>query len=177
VAFSHRRAAWLTQMRRREQFSMRKIEILAVAEARSASGVFPIISDFEGYERQCHAVRKVVFTERTKDRSISKWEVNFRQGIMRWTEVDVFDPENFSIHFEQIEGDAKCFSGVWSLSDSEGGCQIRLIASFDMGVPSISDIIEPIAERALEENIESILQGLLGNVRIISSPRLTAGSS
>jgi ribosome-associated toxin RatA of RatAB toxin-antitoxin module len=150
---------------------MRTIEIVAVAEARTARGVFPIISDFERYQEQCQAVRRVIITEKTQDRSVSKWEVNFRQGIMRWTEVDVFDDEKFSIHFEQIEGDAKHFSGAWLLSDSNAGCEIRFIASFDMGVPSISDIIEPIAERALEENVESILRGLLGGqVEIVSRP-------
>jgi ribosome-associated toxin RatA of RatAB toxin-antitoxin module len=148
---------------------VRTIEIVAVVGARTAAEVFPIIADFERYQHQCHAVRSVIFTECNADRRISEWEVNFRQGIMRWTEVDVFDLENLSIRFDQIEGDAKHFSGAWQLSDKATGCQVRFLASFDMGVPSISDIIEPIAERALEENIESILNGLLGGgVDIVS---------
>jgi ribosome-associated toxin RatA of RatAB toxin-antitoxin module len=142
---------------------MRTIEIQAIAGARTAAEIFPVISDFERYQNQCDAVRSVIFTEKSTDRSVSKWEVNFRQGIMRWTELDVFDLDTFSIRFEQIEGDAKHFSGAWLLSDSKAGCVIRFVASFDMGVPSISDIIEPIAERALQENIESILRGLLGD--------------
>lgn len=149
---------------------MRTIEILGLVKARSASSVFPILSDFESYQNQCQAVRSVIFTEKDKERSVSKWEVNFRQGIMRWTEVDTFDAEQFSIHFQQIEGDAKSFSGAWLLSDTAGGCQIRFVASFDMGVPSISDIIEPIAEKALIENVESILHGLLGKIEIVSRP-------
>ncbi len=157
---------------------MRTLDIVAVAEGRTASEVFPIISDFEQYQKQCDAVRSVIFTEKTKDRSVSKWEVNFRQGIMRWTEVDVFDVDKLAIHFEQIEGDAKYFSGTWELSDTNAGCQIRFVASFDMGVPSISDIIEPIAERALEENVESILRGLLGGrVEFVSRPRSQCLSS
>jgi ribosome-associated toxin RatA of RatAB toxin-antitoxin module len=134
--------------------------------------VFPLLSDFERYQDQCEAVRSVTFTERNGNHSISEWEVNFRQGIMRWTERDVFDLDGLAIRFEQIEGDAKHFSGVWYLSDTADGCAIRFNADFDMGVPSISDIIEPIAERALQENIESILHGLLGDgVRIVSRSR------
>ena len=148
---------------------MQTIEIVAIAEARKAIDVFPVLSDFECYQNQCEAVRKVVFIEKSRDKSVSKWEVNFRQGIMRWTEIDFFDEDSLSIRFEQIEGDAKSFSGAWILSDGELGCSIRFVASFDMGVPSIRDIIEPIAERALRENVESILRGLLGtNIEFIS---------
>jgi hypothetical protein len=87
---------------------------------------------------------------------------------MRWTESDIFDIDKLAIHFEQVEGDAKSFTGAWLLSDSGTGCEVRFVASFDMGVPSIADIIEPIAERALRENVESILRGLLGDVQIVS---------
>ena len=94
---------------------------------------------------------------------MSQWEVNFRQGILRWTEEDFFDPLTYSIQFRQIEGDAEHFSGSWLLSDTDEGCLICFAADFDMGIPSLSDIIEPIAEQALQENIRSILQGLLGD--------------
>jgi ribosome-associated toxin RatA of RatAB toxin-antitoxin module len=147
---------------------VRTIEIEAIAPAYTAAAVFPLLSDFERYQEQCKAVRSVTFTEKNGNHSVSEWEVNFRQGIMRWTERDVFDLDGLAISFEQIEGDAKHFAGVWYLADTAAGCQIRFNAEFDMGVPSISDIIEPIAENALRENIESILQGLLGDgVRIV----------
>ena len=151
---------------------MRNVELEAIAPSRVALDVFPLLSDFERYQDQCDAVRKVTFTERNGHHSVSEWEVNFRQGIMRWTERDVFDLDRMTIHFEQIEGDAKHFSGVWALADTTEGCSISFNAEFDMGVPSINDIIEPIAEHALQENIESILQGLLGEeVRIVSKSR------
>jgi len=150
---------------------MRTIEIQAIAESRKAADVFAVLADFEQYQHQCGAVRSVVFSERGEERSVSKWEVNFRQGIMRWTEIDHFDLDDHSIRFEQLEGDAKSFSGAWLMSDVNNGCLIRFVASFDMGVPSLNEVIEPIAERALEENIESILRGLLGTkLQIVSKP-------
>jgi ribosome-associated toxin RatA of RatAB toxin-antitoxin module len=150
---------------------MRSIEVQALAATRTAAEVFPLLSGFEEYQHQCTAVRSVVFKERGDERSVSEWEVNFRQGIMRWTELDVFDLDALAIRFEQIEGDAKHFSGAWLLDDVDSGCMIRFTAQFDMGVPSISDIIEPIAERALQENVESILRGLFGGqIAIIAKP-------
>ena len=148
---------------------MRHVEIEAVAGSRTAADIYPLLCDFERYQYECEAVRTVTITGESEGHAVSEWEVNFRQGILRWTEEDFFDPEAFTIRFEQTEGDAEHFSGAWLMFDTEDGCLIRFIADFDMGVPSISDIIEPIAEQALRENIHSILDGMLeGQVAIVS---------
>ena len=45
---------------------------------------------------------------------------------------------------------------------------LRFAASFDMGIPALSSIIDPIAEQALRENIVAIIKGLFGlNVEIL----------
>ena len=149
---------------------MRHIEVQANAVGRTAAEVYRIICDFERYQEYSDAVRNVTITDTHEDYSVSKWEVNFREGILKWTEKDYFTPDTFSIRFQQIEGDAEHFSGQWLLADTEKGCLIRFIADFDMGIPSLSDLIDPIAEQALRENIQSILTGLLcGQVEFVST--------
>lgn len=140
---------------------MRKVEVKAIVNNCTASKVFPIICDFKEYEHHSNVVRSVDILEENGQYSISNWEVNFRQGILRWTEKDHFFPETFTILFQQTKGDAEHFSGKWILSDTEKGCAIHFEAEFDMGIPSLRDIIEPIAEQALQENIQAILKGLL----------------
>lgn len=140
---------------------MRKIEVKAFSKGRRAEDVFPIISDFERYMKHSDVVRSVKILENGGQSSVSDWEVNFRQGILKWRERDLFNMKEFTIDFEQLEGDAEHFSGRWSLHDADGGCEIEFAAQFDMGIPSLKDIIEPIAEQALQENIQAILIGLL----------------
>ena len=140
---------------------MRQIEVRAFSNGRSAKEIFPIISDFERYMQHSDVVRSVKILENGSQSSVSDWEVNFRQGILKWREKDLFDSEKFTIDFEQLEGDAEHFSGKWLLKDSDEGCDIWFTAQFDMGIPSLKDIIEPIAEQALQENIQAILKGLL----------------
>lgn len=111
--------------------------------------------------RHSDVVRSVKILENGSQSSVSDWEVNFRQGILKWRERDLFNEKEFTIDFEQLEGDAEHFSGRWSLRDADGGCEIEFAAQFDMGIPSLKDIIEPIAEQALQENIQAILKGLL----------------
>lgn len=142
---------------------MTSIDIFARTEHFEIEDVFKIISNFEHYKLHSPVVRNIEILEKNDLFSLSKWEVNFRQGILCWQERDYFDSQNFEITFEQTEGDAAHFSGVWKLWKSKSTCYIHFFARFDMGIPSLADIIEPIAEQALRENINSILNGLLKN--------------
>jgi ribosome-associated toxin RatA of RatAB toxin-antitoxin module len=81
---------------------------------------------------------------------------------MSWTEEDVFDPSNYTISFNQIEGDVEHFSGQWKVQNQEDDCLILFLAEFDMGIPSLSQILDPIAIQALQENITAIIRGLFG---------------
>lgn len=72
--------------------------------------------------------------------------------------------------FHQTEGDIEHFAGKWQVSPLAGGGLISFSAEFDMGIPSLSRILDPIAEQALRENIITIIQGLFGrNVEILSN--------
>ena len=139
---------------------MKQVEIQAQIGGYSVQDAYARISDFQCYPRFSKAVRTVSVLETRPDYAISTWEVNFRQGILQWIEEDRFDPANTTIHFTQLEGDAEHFAGQWRVLEQDQVCCIHFSATFDMGIPSMSDIIEPIAERALRENIQSIIEGL-----------------
>lgn len=142
---------------------MKQVEVLAQIGEYCAADAYRMISDFQCYPHYSKAVRAVTILEASPDYSISTWEVNFRQGILQWTEEDRFDRNNGMIYFNQLEGDAEHFSGHWRVIEQGQICQVQFLALFDMGIPTMSDIIEPIAERALRENIQSIIEGLFSS--------------
>ena len=149
---------------------MRHVEILAQVSDRSASTIYPLLCDFKRYPGYSDAVRSVGITAVRENQVVTDWEVNFQRGILRWTEQDCFCPDTNTITFQQLEGDIDHFSGEWMVRDTGSACQIRFIADFDLGLPGLSDILEPIAEQALRTNIQSILTGLLGEpVKFISA--------
>ena len=45
-----------------------------------------------------------------------------------------------------------------------GGSSITFRAEFDLGIPSLASIIDPVAQSTLRSNILRILTGLLGEV-------------
>jgi Polyketide cyclase / dehydrase and lipid transport len=102
--------------------------------------------------------------DRPKDGTVrSSWEVEFRNGLLRWTEEDWFRRDQLRLDFNQIEGDFDEFYGSWVLEPEPDGVRATLIVDFDFGVPSLASIVEPVAERVLTDVTHQILLGLFGD--------------
>ena len=137
------------------------------------------LADFGRYPEFAPAVRSVTVTHAGDHTTVSRWEVNFRRGILRWVEEDICDPAGHHIRFRQLEGDIALFEGSWGCVDHGGGTQIVFEARLDMGIPSLADALEPIAARTLVDNTAAIVSGIflgqssLERVLIDGIPQLT----
>ena len=148
---------------------MRTVRLRLHAPQRQASDVYATLADFERYPELCDAVKSVAVTAVSENRTVSRWEVAFRAGLLRWTEEDTFDPDALSITFRQLEGDVAVFEGSWQCVDVAQGSEIVFSARLDMGIPSLADALEPIAVRTLIENTVSIVRGLVGTADLVAS--------
>ena len=148
---------------------MRIVRLRLHVPDRSASDVYATLADFERYPELSDAVQSVAVTEVSENLTVSRWEVTFRAGLLRWTEEDTFDPGALSITFHQIEGDIAVFDGSWECVDNAPGSEIVFSARLDMGIPSLADALEPIAVRALTDNIVSIVRGQVGSAELVAS--------
>lgn len=100
-------------------------------------------------------------TDREGDTCISRWDVAFRGGILRWTESDVIDTENRVYTFEQIDGDLAVFRGSWTVKDLADGAHIVFEEAFDLGMPSLAAMLDPVAQRALQANIVELIDAFV----------------
>ena len=148
---------------------MAGVAVTAVVPGACPDRVFAAVADFAAYPRHTDAVREVVVRPvggavggAAGGEVESDWEVNFRNGVLAWTERDVVDPGQRRIAFEQTDGDFAVFTGSWLVEPDGNGSTVTFEASFDLGMPSLAPMIDPIAERALVDNIRAILAGLLG---------------
>ena len=135
--------------------------------------VFARVSDFTHYPEYTDAVKSVAITRADGGELLSDWSVVFRNGILCWSERDHIDPAARTIRFEQTRGDFQTFEGDWSVEADGADVAVVFCASFDLGMPSIADMINPIAERTLRENMHRILIGLLGEAIVFE----TAGAA
>lgn len=133
----------------------------------AADAIYDRLADFERYPELTDAVREV-HVRPVAGGLDSTWAVNFRNGVLVWSEHDVLDPDLRTITFTQTTGDFAEFYGSWRVEQDGADATVRFDAVFDLGMPSLAAIIDPIAERALVDNIRLILTGLTG-------PRTTFG--
>jgi ribosome-associated toxin RatA of RatAB toxin-antitoxin module len=141
---------------------MRSVQLQLFVPEVSADTAYGTIADFARYPQICDAVRDVTVTVVDDLTTVSTWEVNFRSGILRWTEEDRLDRSGRRIDFHQLDGDIPVFEGDWAFDDVAGGTEIAFNARLDLGIPSLADALEPIAVRTLVENTVSIVGALFG---------------
>lgn len=143
---------------------MRIVSLTVIIAHRSDGEAFASIADFASYPKHSAAVRSVVVTEAGPSTQHSTWEVAFRNGLLRWTEEDTLSRATGTISFKQIEGDVDQFEGSWEVRPTaDGGARVRFGARIDMGIPTLADVLEPIASRTLLDNTLAIIQGMFGH--------------
>lgn len=134
-----------------------RVEIERVVAEAEPKLLFERLADFGSYAEFTEAVHEVTVREEADGRSVSDWKVQFRNGVLHWTERDEIDWAGLVIRFEQITGDFASFNGYWAVEPTPEGALVRFVADFDMGIPSLAPMLDPIAERALRDNIEQML--------------------
>lgn len=127
------------------------------------SQVWPVLSDFERYPERMSDVVSVRVLEKSPNHMVSSWEVLLNGSRFTWTERDELIQPHM-IKFEQIDGDLEVWKGSWELIEKTGGLEARLQVEFDIGIPSLDEVLNPIGERAIRANS----QQMLDTVRVYS---------
>lgn len=127
-----------------------------------AAKVFDRLRDFAAYPEYTDAIREVRVTEVDENTIDSQWSANFRNGVLCWSERDRIDPVDLTIGFTQTDGDFEQFDGGWYVQQDGAATTIRFTAVFDLGIPSLASLIDPIAARTLLDTIGLIARGLFG---------------
>ncbi|RDI68143.1 type II toxin-antitoxin system RatA family toxin [Nocardia pseudobrasiliensis] len=153
---------------------MRSLRIELRSESVSADEAFDRISEFEKYPELVDEVRDVTVRTRDDGHTVSDWEVYFRNGPLRWSEVDYFQHDRRRIIFEQLSGDFHIFRGSWAVDPVRAGSSVQFEATFDFGIPSLTGVLEPIATKVLKEGIALVVSRLINGSSIIGDPAVEA---
>jgi len=146
---------------------MRTVVLDALVLGVAPAEVFAGVTRFERYaELAPHVQSTQVHQGPPEPTGRSSWELHFRSGLLNWTEVERFLPEQLIIEFEQVNGDFDEFSGRWTLRETPEGTEVHFEAGFDFGIPSLEGILDPIAERVIRETVAWALVGLFRTVRL-----------
>ena len=121
--------------------------------------VWDVVADMERYPATMADVLEVTFLERSDTRAVSSWRVLLNGSELTWTEEDEFVPMS-AIHFCQIEGDLEVLRGVWTLEEVPGGVSVTIRTEFDLGIPSLAAVLDPIGIQAIKANSRQMLSSI-----------------
>jgi ribosome-associated toxin RatA of RatAB toxin-antitoxin module len=123
--------------------------------------VWTLICDMEAYPRFMEPVKEVQILSKTESFYVSRWVVELKGSLLCWIQEEHHDPRTFEIHYAQREGDLERFQGAWRLKPApDGGTLASLEVDFEIGIPMLRDMLNPVAERALRENSLRMLSSL-----------------
>ncbi|MBI6705401.1 type II toxin-antitoxin system RatA family toxin [Pseudomonas viridiflava] len=136
--------------------------------------VWPILSDFARYPDFMSDVLEVIVPLGQTDCVTSTWRVLINGSELTWTEQDLLVPEK-RIEFRQTDGDLEVWYGEWLLIERDDGLHVDLNVTFDLGIPSLAQVLHPIGERAIRANNIQMLDGIRTQLLARRHGRVAAG--
>lgn len=124
--------------------------------------VWETVVDIESYQDSMDTVRSVRLVEDDDDgRRRAAWSVLLKGSILEWEEEEHLDHGRHTVVFKQIRGDLEHFDGQWWLEEL-GWAQTKVVfeVEFEIGIPMLADMLNPVAQRSLQENCTEILRGI-----------------
>jgi ribosome-associated toxin RatA of RatAB toxin-antitoxin module len=124
--------------------------------------VWNTILDVERYPESMETVRYVRVVKELGDSSRRvAWSVLLKGSILEWEEQEEIDPIARRVVFKQLQGDLEHFDGDWSLEDlGSERTKVLFKVSFEIGIPMLAEMLNPVAQRSLRENSIEMLRGI-----------------
>lgn len=139
---------------------MPTVEVVEVVPA-PLHKAWEVVNDVESYPRIMDHVLSIRVLETGSDYRLTEWEIDCKGYAMRWVEREEVDAQRHRIEYRQVEGDLGQFSGHWQLRPlADDRCEITLSVAFEMGIPSLCAMFDPVAQRAIQDNSQRMLVAL-----------------
>ena len=123
--------------------------------------VWEVVNDVEAYPRLMEHVHELRIVERGDNYRLLEWVVELKGCVMRWIEREDLQPDRYRIEYRQIEGELAEFDGFWQLEPrGDSMTNVILTVHFEIGIPMLAEMLNPVAERAIRDNSRNMLLSL-----------------
>jgi ribosome-associated toxin RatA of RatAB toxin-antitoxin module len=127
--------------------------------------VWGIVNDIESYSRFMDDVQSIEIVRQDGNERISTWSVLLKGSILEWTEIAHVDDAAQRISFRQLEGDLDHFTGFYQVDHVDDDTSETILeVEFEIGIPLLADMLNPVVCRALEENSRRMLRQIESRV-------------
>jgi ribosome-associated toxin RatA of RatAB toxin-antitoxin module len=128
----------------------------------SVERVWEAILDIERYPSSMENVRWVEIRESiSPTQRRTAWSIVVKGSILEWEDLETIDHEAMTVSFHQLSGDLSEFDGRWEVTEREPGLSTaRFAVDFEIGIPLLAEMLNPMATRSLHENCSEMLKGV-----------------
>jgi ribosome-associated toxin RatA of RatAB toxin-antitoxin module len=96
----------------------------------------------------------------------SQWAMIIKGATLVWRDREFIDHDDHTVNFTQVSGDLERFEGAWEITAKEAELtRARLTISFEIGIPLLAGMLNPVAQRALYGNAREMLEGVEARAR------------
>jgi ribosome-associated toxin RatA of RatAB toxin-antitoxin module len=135
------------------------VEVSKVINAPKGQ-LYEILKDMEKYPQFMKDLKSVKVLERHANTTLTEWETKIMGNKIKWVERDIFDDDNQHIRYHQHSGDLHKFEGEWILQEGENGTRVTLTVDFEIGVPMLAGLLNPVAKLMIKDNCSNMLNAL-----------------
>ena len=130
--------------------------------------VWEAVLDIERYPELMTNVVSVKIEEwETPTTRRSQWAMIIKGATLVWRDREFIDHDDHTVNFTQVSGDLERFEGAWEISAKETDLtRARLTISFEIGIPLLAGMLNPVAQRALYGNAKEMLEGVETRARV-----------
>jgi ribosome-associated toxin RatA of RatAB toxin-antitoxin module len=128
----------------------------------SIERVWDTLLEVDGYEESMENVRwaRLVGDDDEHARR-AQWSVLLKGSILEWEEEEHLDHGAYKVVFKQLRGDLEFFDGHWSLEElGPDETRAHFEVEFEIGIPMLAEMLNPVAQRSLQESCFEMLRGL-----------------
>ncbi|MEU5882409.1 SRPBCC family protein [Spirillospora sp. NPDC047279] len=123
--------------------------------------VWETVCAVEAYPQYMENVRSLTVLRDDGTTRTTAWSVLLKGSILEWSETERIDHVRRRLEFNQLDGDLDRFDGFWQVTAREGGrTHVELDIVFEIGIPLLAQMLDPVAVRAIRDNSEQMLYGL-----------------
>ncbi len=125
------------------------------------SRVWETVLDVASYSDSMTSVRWVKLLHDSPTTRRTGWSVILKGSILEWEEEEHLDHDAHVIRFHQLNGDLDLFDGQWVIEERGPKlCRVRFEAIFEIGIPLLAEMLNPVAKRSLTDNCIEMLRGI-----------------
>ncbi|ARZ72340.1 SRPBCC family protein [Streptomyces sp. HU2014] len=144
-----------------------EVKLPIKAPAADAWKAVTRLEDYAAYMENVESV--TVLGETAAGTRTSEWSVLLKGSVLEWVEEDELDEDKRVMTFTQVSGDLDEFKGYWQVEDRGDGTAVVVFSvDFEIGIPLLADMLNPVATRALRENSEHMLSAIERRITAVS---------